>query len=147
MALIPFRGRWDIDRWFDDDAWPEWPSMKLVKMPDAPKIDVYEKDDEVKIKAELPGFKSDQISAKISDGMLVIEGNREEKTEEEDKDKKYWKKEISRGYVKRIVALPVDVQEDKAQASFKDGILRISVPKAASRLEEEKIKKIEIKNE
>jgi len=145
MALIPFRGGWDIDRWFDDDFWPEWPSLKLVQMPDAPKIDIYEKYDKVKIKAQLPGFKPEQINAQIKDNMLVLEARREEKKEEEDKDKKYWRREISQGYMKRVLPLPVEVESDKAEAEFEDGILKIIVPKAQPKIEEEKTKKLEIK--
>jgi len=146
MALIPYGGGWDIDRWFEDDDWMDWPSFKLMKMPGAPKVDVYEKEGKVCAEAELPGFKQDEISVQIKDNVLTIEGNSEKKEEEEDKKKGYWRKEIRKGYMKRSVALPVKVDADKAEAEFKDGVLKISVPKIEPRIEEEKAKKIEIKS-
>ncbi len=145
MALIPYGGGWDIDRWFEDDDLFDLPSFKLMKMPGAPKVDVYEKEGKVCAEAELPGFAPEEITAQIKDNVLTIEGSSEKKEEEEDKKKGYWRKEIRHGYVKRSVALPVKVDADKAQAEFKDGMLKITVPKIEPRIEEEKTKKIEIK--
>ncbi len=145
MAIIPYRG-WDISRWFDeDDDWFGWPSMKLVKMPGQPKVDIYEKDGNVVAEAEMPGFKPEQISAQIQDNILVLEAKSEEKKEEEDKKKGYYRKETSRGYVKRVLPLPMEVVAEKAEAEFEDGILKITVPKAKPQVEETKAKKLEIK--
>jgi len=146
MALIPYRGGWDIDRWFEDEDLADWPSFRLMKMSGAPKVDVYEKGDDVIAEAELPGFKPDQITATIKDNALVIEANSEEKKEEEDKKQGYWRKETSRGYMKRIVPFPVEVIADKAEAEFENGMLKIKVPKAQPRVEEEKGKLLEIKS-
>jgi len=145
MAIIPFRGDWDIDKWFGDDEMMNWPSFKLTKMPNAPKVDIYEKDDKVMVEAELPGFKPEQISAEIKDNVLTIEGKSESEKEEEDKRIGYWRKETSRGYVSRSVLLPVDVVSDKAEAMFEDGMLKISVPKSQPQIEKEKTKKLDIK--
>ena len=144
MALIPYRGGWDIDRWFDDDDWMNWPSFQLMKMPEAPKMDVYEKDGKVMVKAELPGFKREQIDAQIKDGVLTIEAKSEEKKEEDDKKKGYWRKEIRHGYVKRAIALP-EIDESGVEAEFENGVLKITAPKAAPQVEEAKSKKLEIK--
>ncbi len=144
MALVPYRGGWDIDRLFNDDDWADWPSLKVMKMPAGPKVDVYEKEGKVIVKAELPGFKSDQISAEIKDNMLVIEAKSEEDKEEDGGKNGYWRKEISRGYMRRVVSLPVEVVSDKAAAEFENGVLKIEVPKAQPQLEE-KTRKLEIK--
>ncbi len=145
MALIPYRGGWDIDRWFDgDEDWIDWPSFRLMKMPEAPKMDVYEKEGKVVVKAELPGFKRDQISAQIKDGVLTIEAKAEEEKKEEDKKKGYWRKEISHGYVKRAISLP-EIEEDKLEAEFENGVLKITAPKIAPQVEQAKAKKLEIK--
>jgi len=144
MALIPYRGGWDIDRWFDGDDWMNWPSFQLMKMPEAPKMDVYEKDGKVVVKAELPGFTREQINARIKDGVLTIEAKSEDKKEEEDKKKGYLRKEIRHGYVKRAVALP-EIEEDKAEAEFENGVLKIIAPKAAPQVEATKTKKLEIR--
>lgn len=146
MAIIPFRGDWDIDKWFGDDDLANWPSFRLMKMPNAPKMDIYEKDDKVFAEAELPGFKSEQISAQIKDNILTIEAKSEEEKEEENKKKGYWRKETSRGYMSRSVMLPAEVMADQAEAEFKDGMLKISVPKSQPQIEKEKTKKLEIKS-
>ncbi len=146
MAIIPYRSGWDIDRWFEDEDLFDWPSFKLMKMPAAPKVDVYEKKGNVIAEVELPGFKPDQISAQIKDNALVIEAKSEEEKEEQDKKKGYWRKETSRGYMKRMVPFPVEVVADQAEAEFENGVLLIKVPKAQPRVEEEKTKKLEIKS-
>ena len=143
MALIPYRGGWDIDRWFEDE---DWPSFKLMKMPAAPKVDVYEKEDKMVAEAELPGFKPDQITAEIKDNALVIEAKSEEEKEEEDEKKDYWRKETSRSYMKRVVPFPVEVVADQAEAEFENGVLKVKVPKAQPKVEEERTKKLEIKS-
>jgi len=113
-------------------------------MPEAPKMDVYEKDGKVVVKAELPGFTREQINARIKDGVLTIEAKSEDKKEEEDKKKGYLRKEIRHGYVKRAVALP-EIEEDKAEAEFENGVLKIIAPKAAPQVEATKTKKLEIR--
>jgi len=145
MALIPYQGGWGLDRWFEDDDWMDWPSFKLMKMPQSPKVDVYEKDDNVIVEAELPGFKPEQITAKIQDNILTIEAKSEEEKKEEDEKKGYWRKEISRGYMKRAVVLP-EVVEDRAEAEFESGMLKIKVPKAKPQIEEKKVKNLDIKS-
>lgn len=145
MALIPYRPWWDIDNWFEDEE-QELPALRLVKMPAAPKIDIYEKEDNIVVKAELPGFKPEQIKAEIKDNLLTIEAKTEEKKEEGGKDKKYWRREISSGYVKRMITLPEEVVSDKIEAEFKNGVLKIKAPKAQPQALEEKTKKLEIKS-
>lgn len=142
MALIPYRSIWDIDPWSDDD----WlgPSFKMAKV-NALKMDVYEKDGNVVAKAQLPGFKAEQINAQVNDDMITIEAQSQTDKEEGDDKKGYWRKEISQGYVKRVVPLPVDVDSSKAQAEFENGVLTITVPKMEKLKEEEKQKKLEIK--
>jgi HSP20 family protein len=147
MALIPYRGGWDVDRWFEgDDDWFDWgPSFKLMKAPNMPKVDVYEKEGKVVVEAELPGFKPEEISAQIKDGVLTIEGESKKEEKEGDEKKDYWRREISRSYVKRAIALP-EIAKDKAEAEFKDGVLKIIAPKIEPKIEEEKVKKLEIKS-
>jgi len=147
MALIPYRGGWDLDRWFEgDDDWFDFgPSFKLMKSPNMPKMDVYEKDGKVMVEAELPGFKPEEISAKIKDGVLTIEAESKKEEKEGGEKKDYWRREISRNYVKRAIVLP-EIDESKAEAEFKDGMLTISAPKAQPKIEEEKAKKLEIRS-
>lgn len=93
-----------------------------------PKVDVIDRDNEIVVKAELPGVDKDNVEVSISDNLLTIRAS----TQHEKKEEKgqYFRRELSRGECQRAVRLPGQVDGDKAKASFKDGILEISVPKA-----------------
>ena len=93
-----------------------------------PKVDIIDRDTEVVVKAELPGVEKDNLDISISENMLTIRAS----TQHEKKEEKgqYFRREMSRGELQRTLRLPGQVDGDKAKASFKDGILEISVPKA-----------------
>ena len=105
----------------------------------SPAIDMYQTDDEVVVKAALPGFKADDVQINVTGDMLTIRG--ELKHEEENKDKAWHIREQRWGSFERSVALPTDVVADKAGADFANGILTITLPKA----EEVKPKTISVK--
>ena len=105
----------------------------------APAVDMYQTDDEVVVKAALPGFKADDVQINVTGEVLTIRG--EMKREEENKDKAWHIREQRWGSFERSMALPTDVVADKAQADFSDGILTITLPKA----EEVKPKTITVK--
>ena len=105
----------------------------------SPAIDMYQTDDDVVVKAALPGFKADNVQINVTGDMLTIRG--ETKNEEEQKDKAWHIREQRWGSFERTVALPTDVIADKANADFSDGILTITLPKA----EEVKPKTITVK--
>jgi HSP20 family protein len=92
-----------------------------------PKVDVAETEDSVHVTAELPGMKEDNIDVTLSDGNLVIRG--EKKAEKEDKQKNYYRVERSYGSFQRSIPLPAEVDDQKVDASFKDGVLNIVLPK------------------
>ena len=108
---------------------------------DTMKCDIYEKDDAYHIEADIPGFKKDEISVECEDGYVTISAEKNTENEEKDENKKYIKRE--RFYGKTVRKFYVgDVDSDKINAEFKDGILELVVPK------EEKLpnkKSIEIK--
>ena len=104
----------------------------------APSIDVAETDNEVVVTAELPGVKQDDVDITITDDVLTLKG--EKKEEKEVKEKNYHRIERSYGSFQRSVSLPAGVQADKAKATYKDGVLHITVPTA----EEAKPKQIKI---
>ncbi len=105
----------------------------------SPGVDIYQSKDEVKVKATLPGLKSDDVSVDISDGVLTIKG--ELKNEEEVKEEDYLYQERRCGSFCRSFTLPNGLQLDKADAIMEDGILTISIPRA----EETKPRTIKIK--
>ncbi|MFA4954469.1 MAG: Hsp20/alpha crystallin family protein [Patescibacteria group bacterium] len=92
-----------------------------------PAIDVYDTKDAVVIETALPGVNAQDVKLDVENGILTISGSSERKTEVEEKD--YYRKEIRAGSFMRQVALPSGVKEDQAKASFKDGILKIEMPK------------------
>ncbi len=101
------------------------------------KCDIYEKDNKYFIEMDIAGFSKDDIDIKLKDGLLTIKI--EKKTQSDDKDKKYIRKE--RSYVKSERTFNLgNVKEDEIDASFQDGVLNIVIPKA-----EDNIKTIEIK--
>ena len=125
-----------MDRLFDDaftrplslrDAWS------------VPAIDMYQTDDEIVVKAALPGIKADEVQINITGEVLTLKG--EMKHEEEKKEKAWHIREQRWGSFERSVVLPTDVVSDKAKAEFENGILTITLPKA----EEVKPKVINIK--
>lgn len=93
-----------------------------------PAVDVEETEDAVIVRAEVPGMEKDDIKVTITDDTLVISGERRE--EKEEKEKNYHHREIYYGKFYRAVRLPVDVDREKAKASYKQGILEIVLPKS-----------------
>ena len=125
-----------MDRLFDDaftrplslrDGWT------------VPAIDMYQTDDEVVVKAALPGIKADEVQINITGEVLTLKG---EVRHEEDKKEKAWHIHEQRwGSFERSLVLPTEVVADKTKAEFENGILTITLPKA----EEVKPKVINIK--
>lgn len=103
-----------------------------------PAVDVYENKDEIIIKAELPGVEKKDIKVDVNAGILTLKGERNH--EKEVKEEDYYRKESVYGKFERSFRLPGRTDSDKIKADFKDGILKVSVPKT----EETKPKKITI---
>lgn len=105
----------------------------------APAIDMYQTDDEIVVKASLPGVKADEVQINITGEILTLKGKT--KQVEEKKDKAWHMREQRWGTFERAIALPTEVVADKAKAEFENGILTITLPKA----EEVKPKVVSIK--
>lgn len=105
----------------------------------APDIDVYEKDGALHVDAEVPGMSEKDIEITVAEGRLTISGEKSDKKEIKEKD--YYRSERSYGRFSRSVELPAGADTAKAEASFKDGVLHVTVPLR----EEAKAKKIEVK--
>lgn len=105
-----------IGRMADDEAGPSEPN-----------IDIRETDKEIQVLAELPGMEEADIEVNITDGMLSVAGERD--SERESREGGYLVRERSVGRFERVVPLPDGLDIDAAQASFKNGLLTISIPK------------------
>ena len=106
-----------------------------------PTVDIYETDEAIILKAELPGIKKEDVSVEVKDNVLTLKGERAE--EKEIKEKNYYRKERAFGTFSRAFNLQHRIQPDKIKARFKDGVLKIEIPKP----EEEKPKQITVKVE
>lgn len=128
--LEPFE---DMDKVFSE----MWPTAKTAGF--MPAVDMYEEKDSVIVETQLAGVDPERVDISIENDVLTIKGESEKKSEVEEKD--YYRKEIRRGSFYRSIPLPAHVLGDRASAEARDGVLRISVPKAP----EAKPKKIAIK--
>lgn len=134
--------RKDMDRLFEEFFSPitrrrrGWlkPEMGVI----VPNIEMYDRKNEIVVKAELPGVSKEDIDLTITKDSLTLKG--EAKREEEIKEEDYYACERSYGSFTRTIALPVEVNSEKAKASFKNGVLEIVLPKK----EEAKPKEIKI---
>ena len=92
-----------------------------------PAVDVQETETEYLLKAELPEVKKEDVKVTLENGVLTIQGER--KQEKEEKGKKFHRIERSYGTFLRTFSFPMDAEENKVAADFKDGILRVHLPK------------------
>jgi len=115
-----------MDRLFDEFMMPSlWRSQPAeMTFP----IDVYETDDEVVVKAALPGIRADDVDISVSGESLTIKG--EVKQEEKVERENYYRQELRYGAFARTIPLPTRVDHERAEADFADGILTVRLPKA-----------------
>jgi HSP20 family protein len=103
-----------------------------------PAVDMFDDDDKIVIKAELPGMDKKDISVDIENRVLTLSGERN--YDNEVKEDNYYRRERAYGRFKRAFNLPADVDSDQIKADFKDGVLRVEIPKP----EEQKPKQITV---
>lgn len=151
-VAAPFRPfeklREEIDRVFDNfpsllsrsafssplfDSEPFWRTWSRGAVP---AVDIAEKDGAYEITAELPGMDEKNVEVKYSDGVLTIKGEKEEAIEEKKKD--YHLSERRYGSFQRSFSVPSGVDGDKIEASFKKGVLTVTLPKSAEAAKKEK---------
>jgi HSP20 family protein len=107
----------------------------------APAINIVENGDSFRVEAELPGMDPKNVGVEAANGCLTIRGERKE--EKKDEGENYLRQEISCGSFVRTVALPETADSEKARATFRNGVLTLTVPKKPEAVQ--KPKKIEIK--
>jgi HSP20 family protein len=95
-----------------------------------PRVDVVDRDDDLLLRAEMPGMSKDDIDVSVSDNSVTVKGSVRKESEESEGD--YHRREIVSSYVSRTVPLPCSVDGDKAKARLKDGMLEVTLPKVAS---------------
>lgn len=134
-ALSPFD---EMDRMFNDffsRGWmksfrsghPSWSHLPAPFEGRTPHVDVVDRDDEIFVKAELPGVDKDDVEITMTDNSVTIKGST--KAEEKEEKGDYHRCEISQGSFSRTISLPSEVDTDKAKAKFKHGVLKLTIPK------------------
>ena len=93
----------------------------------SPQVDIVDSDKEIKVLVELPGLDEKDIDVSLSGDMLTISG--EKRQEKEDKGKNYYRMERSYGSFKRAVPIPCEVNAEAIEATFKNGVLSVVLPK------------------
>ncbi len=114
--LRPFR--WDT---------PSWSELGAPLEMRTPRVDIIDRDNDIVVKAEVPGVKKEDLDVSITDTTVTIKGSSSH--EEKEEKGNYYRCEISRGTFSRTVALPSNVDTEKAKAVFNDGILELTIPK------------------
>ncbi len=123
-----FRG-WGIARRHEGGIW-------------SPRVEAFQEGDRFIVRADLPGLKKDDVQVEVSDGALAIHGERREEREENREG--YYHSEREYGQFYRTIPLPDGVISDSAQASFKDGVLEVSMQAAPA--EATRGRRLEIKD-
>lgn len=123
----------DFDHFFDDFLTRRWPRLLDWNTPtfseaNFPRVDIVDHDNTIEVQAALPGIKKEDVEVSIKNQTITIRASSKEEKKEEEKGK-YFRKEISRGEFQRILALPDNVDDEKATATFKEGILTVCIPK------------------
>ncbi len=144
MALLPTRRRERselarLHNEMDDlvrSFFGEW-EMPFFERTRWPAVDVQDKETEVLVKAEVPGCTAGDIDISVHGNMLTISG--EKKQEEEKEEKGYYRSERYYGSFRRDLMLPSDIESENIDATCKDGVLTVTLPKA------EKAKPVKIK--
>ena len=145
MAIVrwePFRDlvtpQRDFDRLFRDAFSSQHGETELSTRSWAPPVDIYETEEAIVLKAELPGVDPKDVEVRVEDNTLFLKGER--KFEKEVKEQNYHRVERSYGSFARSFSLPNSISADKVKAEFKDGLLTLTMPKR----EEAKPKTIKI---
>ena len=136
-----FSTRREIDRIFDNFFGNQGISRSTTDSTWAPPVDVVDAEDHVEFRAEVPGLSKGDVQVSVTENVLTIKG--EKKGESENKNVGYHLVERSYGQFQRSFSLPMNLRTDDIDASFKSGVLTISVPKT----KKEEAKEIPIRTE
>ena len=107
----------------DDEAMSRWNGN--------PAVDIYDNDDHIVIKAEIPGVDKKDITVDIKDGVLTLKGERS--SDNEERKDNFYRRERTFGKFERAFTVPAEVDLDKIKADYKDGVLKIEIPKPEER--------------
>lgn len=130
------RSREDVERWIEEYlprawmrrwGWPSWGELTRPMERMGPRVDVIDREDEVLVRAEIPGVRKEDLDVTVVENAVTIRGTTG--FEEREERGEYYRAEIGRGDFARSVGLPAAVDPDRCDASFRDGILELRMPK------------------
>lgn len=115
--------------WLHPFRWgrPSWDALTMPFEGKMPRVDVVDRDNEVIVKAEVPGVDKKDLDISLTENTVSIKGSTSHEEKEEKGD--YYHCEISHGSFSRVVSLPAEVDAEKASSKFKDGVLELTLPK------------------
>jgi HSP20 family protein len=139
----------ELDRMFEDRFWPSlrWPAFRAIAFPEtpewSPRVDVFERENRIVTRVDLPGMKKEDVKVEVTDGHLALSGERKRETEE--KKDNFYRSEREYGSFYRAVPLPEGVKLEDVKATFADGVLEVSIPLPVR--QEAKVRKVEIEEQ
>jgi HSP20 family protein len=128
-----------LDRWRHRRNDGATDGQQLSSMAFGPPVDFEDKDDEVVVVAEIPGFDENDVQIEVMDNRLILRGQKN--LENEERGSNYYRLERGVTEFTRVISLPPGIDADSARAKFKNGLLRIVLPKA----ENAKARRIEVR--
>ena len=120
---------------------PSWPGSEFELAAWSPQVELFQRDDRLVVRADLPGLKRDDVQVEVMDDAVTIKGERHQ--EHQERREGYFHTERSYGSFCRRIPLPEGVEADKADASFRDGVLEITMP--APHREATQARRLEVK--
>lgn len=152
LAATPFtfmrRFSEEMDHLFEDFGFGRgWltPMLDRAQLPQgiwSPQVEMFERDNQLVLRADLPGLTKDDVNVELANDGITIEGER--KNEHEEKHEGYYRSERSYGKFYRRIPMPEGVKAEDARASFRDGVLEITMP--APKREQRKPRRLEIRD-
>jgi HSP20 family protein len=128
MAITRYRPSTDVFRPFFTEG--DWPFSRMGSTMRMPETDVVERENEIRVVCELPGMRSDQVEVSLENNVLTISGEKSETREEGQEKDTYHLSERRWGRFSRSFVLPREVDQEKIKASFREGVLEVTIPKS-----------------
>jgi HSP20 family protein len=144
MAITPYRASTDLFRPFFEDFLPglNEGGSRLSGMLRTPAADVVENENEIRVMIEAPGMRAEDIGIDLENNVLTISGEKREKHDESDDRSTWHLSERRYGRFSRSFVLPRDVEQERIEATFENGVLHVIVPKS----ERARRRRIEVRN-
>ena len=132
----PFRKlstmRKQMDRLFEDMLSvgnDDWMGLHSIGGMWTPAVEIEEKEEELLLKAEIPGLNAEDLEVEVSEDRVIISGEHKEEKKTEDKEKNYFHSEFHYGRFERVIPLPLAIKTDEIKSDFQKGVLTLTLPK------------------